>query len=282
MLLDCGAMTIYVSQRWVEEHHLQTTQFDDKNIRVKLGDNQIIKTELEVLPLNIMVSGIQDAYNHRSIGEVDESKNLNQESALGANKRGLRADRGRRTGDCLRSSGICRGTALETDVTPAAGPTRNEAQEKSPGVVCEQQEDAPAGKGSAAGDGGKSSGRGGTAEKTEGISSARGKDNVEEKMFRMGVIDESGVQTKYITRKKLRKFLRIKTKSEDEPAFMLVLTNETIKQVARSLQRRDQPDNIATAKAQLYLETDWDKFRSNPAFDLLVKYKDNVYRPELP
>ncbi|KAG2780539.1 hypothetical protein PC129_g18355 [Phytophthora cactorum] len=67
MLLDCGAMTIYVSQRWVEEHHLQTTQFDDKNIRVKLGDNQIIKTELEVLPLNIMVSGIQDAYKYVAV-----------------------------------------------------------------------------------------------------------------------------------------------------------------------------------------------------------------------
>ncbi|KAG3197386.1 hypothetical protein PC129_g24535 [Phytophthora cactorum] len=72
----------------------------------------------------------------------------------------------------------------------------------------------------------------------------------------MGVVDESGVQTKYITRKKLRKLLRIKTKSEDEPDFMLVLTNETIKQVARSLQRRDQPDNITTAKAQRYLGTD--------------------------
>ncbi|RAW25988.1 hypothetical protein PC110_g17608 [Phytophthora cactorum] len=255
-------MTIYVSQRWVEEHHLQTTQFDDKNIRVKLGDNQIIKTELEVLPLNIMVSGIQDAYKYVAVVNAipDEF-------------------------DCILGIPLFEDVQPQIDwrdVTPAAGPTRNEAQEKSPGVVCEQQEDAPAGKGSAAGDGGKSSGRGGTAEKTEGISSARGKDNVEEKMFRMGVIDESGVQTKYITRKKLRKFLRIKTKSEDEPAFMLVLTNETIKQVARSLQRRDQPDNIATAKAQLYLETDWDKFRSNPAFDLLVKYKDNVYRPELP
>ncbi|KAG3083413.1 hypothetical protein PI124_g12772 [Phytophthora idaei] len=51
----------------------------------------------------------------------------------------------------------------------------------------------------------------------------------------MGVVDESGVQTKYITRKKLRKFMRLKTKSVDEPDFMLVLTNETIKQVARSL-----------------------------------------------
>ncbi|KAG2771645.1 hypothetical protein PC129_g22170 [Phytophthora cactorum] len=62
MLLDCGATTIYVSPRWFEEHQLQMTKFDNKNIRVKLGDNQIIETELEVLPMHIMVSGIQDAY----------------------------------------------------------------------------------------------------------------------------------------------------------------------------------------------------------------------------
>ncbi|KAG6622539.1 Retrovirus Polyprotein [Phytophthora cinnamomi] len=88
--------------------------------------------------------------------------------------------------------------------------------------------------------------------------------------------------TKFITRTKLRKFLRIKTKKIDEPDFMLVLLNETIKQVARSLQRRDEPDNVGSAKAQRYLETDWDTFRENPAFDLLTEYKDNVFRPELP
>ncbi|EGZ14526.1 hypothetical protein PHYSODRAFT_506186, partial [Phytophthora sojae] len=42
MLLDCGVTTVYVSKRWVEEHQLQTTKFSDKNIRVKLGDNQIV------------------------------------------------------------------------------------------------------------------------------------------------------------------------------------------------------------------------------------------------
>ncbi|KAG6613086.1 uncharacterized protein IUM83_11906 [Phytophthora cinnamomi] len=78
------------------------------------------------------------------------------------------------------------------------------------------------------------------------------------------------------------KFLRIKTKKIDEPDFMLVLLNETIKQVARSLQRRDEPDNVGSAKAQSYLETDWDTFRENPAFDLLTEYKDTVFRPELP
>ncbi|KAG3000263.1 hypothetical protein PC121_g20173 [Phytophthora cactorum] len=62
MLLDCGATTTYVSKRWVETHQLQTTKFGEKNILVKLGDNQIIETELEVLPLDIVVSGIHKAY----------------------------------------------------------------------------------------------------------------------------------------------------------------------------------------------------------------------------
>ncbi|KAG3087586.1 hypothetical protein PI124_g18097 [Phytophthora idaei] len=62
MLLDCGATTTYVSKRWVETHQLQTTKFGEKNILVKLGDNQIIETELEVLPLDIVVSEIHEAY----------------------------------------------------------------------------------------------------------------------------------------------------------------------------------------------------------------------------
>ncbi|KAG2912102.1 hypothetical protein PC117_g18976 [Phytophthora cactorum] len=46
--------------------------------------------------------------------------------------------------------------------------------------------------------------------------------------------------------------------------------------------RRDKPDNVGPAKAQRYLKTDWEPFRSNPDFDLLVEYKDNAFRPELP
>ncbi|KAG2773023.1 hypothetical protein PC116_g5809 [Phytophthora cactorum] len=126
----------------------------------------------------------------------------------------------------------------------------------SPSVVREQQGNAAAGKGSVVKDGVELSERGGTAREARDSSSTKGKETIVEKMFTIGIVDETGVQTKYITRKKLRKFLRIKTKSPDEPDFMLVLSNETIKQVARSLQRRDQPDNVGSAKAQRYLETD--------------------------
>jgi len=61
MLLDCGATTIYVSSRWVTEHQFQTTKFSDKKIRVKLGDNQIVEAGLKALPLEIQVSGLDEA-----------------------------------------------------------------------------------------------------------------------------------------------------------------------------------------------------------------------------
>ncbi|POM78954.1 Hypothetical protein PHPALM_3452 [Phytophthora palmivora] len=35
-------------------------------------------------------------------------------------------------------------------------------------------------------------------------------------------------------------------------------------------------------KSLRYLETDWENFRDNSAFDLRKEYKDNVLRPELP
>ncbi|GMF61156.1 unnamed protein product [Phytophthora fragariaefolia] len=200
------------------EHHLRTTKFSDKSIRVKLGDNQIVEAELERLPLQIHVSGLDEVYP---------------------------------------------------------------LQEETPNVVSRRRDDAQAGKGSAEEDDIVTLERKSTARYTE-RSSTRGMDTVLEKMFTMGVVDESGVQTKFITRKKLRKFLRLKTKSIHEPDFMLVLSNETIKQVARSLQRRYQPDNVSSAKAQRYLEPEWDRFRENPALKLRTEYKDNVFRPELP
>ncbi|ETM47240.1 hypothetical protein L914_08028 [Phytophthora nicotianae] len=79
-------------------------------------------------------------------------------------------------------------------------------------------------------------------------SSAGGKDSVMERMFTMGVVDAAGVETKHITWKKLRKFLRIKTKTSDEPDFMLVLSNNKIKRVASTLQRRDQPDSVGSER----------------------------------
>ncbi|OWZ07833.1 hypothetical protein PHMEG_00019719 [Phytophthora megakarya] len=297
----CENPLVYKSRplfsRWLVEHAVRTTKFSDKSIRVKLGDNQIDEVELGILSLSIMVPGpgevnkrvaavyaIPDEFDcilgipffevmqpqidwrGRRI-EGTKSKTLHWE------RRGRPVDRSRMAN---------RGATRETDVTSAVQPVHDLIHKKIPSVACEQLEDAPAGKGSAVVGDLKPSRREGTVEDEGFGGSTRGNGSVVEKMFTMGVVDEVGVQTKYITRKKLRKFLRIETKSIDEPGFMLVLSNETIKQVARSLERRDQPDIVGSAKAQRYLETEWATFADKAAFDLLAEYKDSVFRPELP
>ncbi|OWY91640.1 hypothetical protein PHMEG_00039695, partial [Phytophthora megakarya] len=292
MLLDCGDTTIYVSKRL-------PTKFSDKSIRVKLGDNQIVEAELKVLPLRITVSGLDKAYERVAVvyaipdefdcilgipffEDTQPQIDWRSRRIKGTQVSLLHWERTYETsgpieeGGPVIASGLqrsvevkglsvkrpdpCRGAALETDVKSAVGVVRDT---DSASVVKRPTGEADA-----------------EASKHDGT--CQGNNNVVEKMFTMGVVSESGVQTKYITRKKLRKFLRIKTKSLDEPDFMLVLSNQTIKQVARSLQRQDQPNHVGSEKALRYLETDWDSFRENPAFKLLANYKDNVFRPELP
>ncbi|OWZ08968.1 hypothetical protein PHMEG_00018402 [Phytophthora megakarya] len=62
MLLDRGATTIYVSKTWVEKNKLTTMRFQEKNIRVKLGDNQIAEADLKLIALIIKVPGVDEAY----------------------------------------------------------------------------------------------------------------------------------------------------------------------------------------------------------------------------
>ncbi|ETL94021.1 hypothetical protein L917_07947, partial [Phytophthora nicotianae] len=101
-------------------------------------------------------------------------------------------------------------------------------------------------------------------------------------MFTLGVVDSEVVETKFITRKKLRKFLRLPAKDQPEHDFMIVLTNDTIKEIERDLKRNDEPDNFGSEKAKRFLNTDWEAFKDNPAYPVLVEYKYNVFKPELP
>ncbi|KAE8907766.1 hypothetical protein PF005_g16824 [Phytophthora fragariae] len=101
-------------------------------------------------------------------------------------------------------------------------------------------------------------------------------------MFTLGVVDSEGVQTKYITRKKLRKFLRLPAKDQPEHDFMIVLTNDTIKEIQSDVRRCDEPDNVGTEKAKRFLQTDWESFKKNPAYPIILEYKDSGFTPELP
>ncbi|POM79228.1 Hypothetical protein PHPALM_3139 [Phytophthora palmivora] len=267
MLPDCGATAIYVSKRGVNKHQLETKKFEDKNIRVKHGNNQLVETEIEKVPAKI--SGLAEVYKCVAVvyatpdefvrfpcfegiltGEIDKSKEQHRRFCAGNDRRDLWIDRGRSTGDCLRASEICRserpfsekaGTdscqaaALETDVVYAVKLVRDTVQKQG----------ASAGK--------RSTGNGDSESSKRESTAGR-------------------VQTKYIRRKKLNKFLRIKIKSIHEPDFMLVLSNETIKRVARTLHRQDQLANVVTTQAKRYLETDWESFQDNPAFKLLIEY----------
>ncbi|KAG2921333.1 hypothetical protein PC117_g16259 [Phytophthora cactorum] len=269
MLLDYGATTIYESRRWVNANKLETTKFSDKNIRVKLGDNQIVEAELEVLPLEIMVTGLSETYKCVAVvyaipeefdyilgipffEDMQPQIDRRGRRIEGTKTKTLRWDRSGETcgpieeGGPVITSGLrrsveakglsarrpdsCRGAALKTDVKSAVHPDCEAVQRDSPSVVREQQGYAAAGKGSVVKDGVEPSERGGTAREARDSSSTKGKETIVEKMFTIGIDDDTGVGTKYITRKKLRKLLRIETKSPDEPGFMLVISNETTKQ----------------------------------------------------
>eukprot|EP00644_Phytophthora_capsici_P013808 jgi/Phyca11/120043/e_gw1.40.409.1 len=58
ILLDCGATTVYVSRGFVKKHELKTHAYTDRTIRVKLGDNKIGKSILELVKIEILLQGV--------------------------------------------------------------------------------------------------------------------------------------------------------------------------------------------------------------------------------
>ncbi|GMF57150.1 unnamed protein product [Phytophthora fragariaefolia] len=97
-----------------------------------------------------------------------------------------------------------------------------------------------------------------------------------EAMFTLGVVDSEGVQTKYITRKKLRKFLRLSAKDQPEHDFMIALTNDTIKAIQRDVRRRDEPENVGTEKAKRFLHTDLGIVQEEPRWRLSPEQKAEI------
>nr|KAE8922986.1 hypothetical protein PF009_g26757 [Phytophthora fragariae] len=187
MLLDCGATTIYVSSRWVAEHQFQTTKFSDKTIRVKLGDNQIVEAELEVLLLEIQVSGLDEAYKCVAVvysipdefdcilgipffEDMQPQIDWRGRRIQGTGVKTLHWKRSGTTCGLIKEGGpviasglrrsveakglsakrpdSCRGAALETDVKSVDGPDCDAVQKEVPCVVHGQQQDASTGKGS--------------------------------------------------------------------------------------------------------------------------------------
>ncbi|POM64700.1 Hypothetical protein PHPALM_19738 [Phytophthora palmivora] len=312
ILLDCGVTTIYVVERLVNGHQLETKKFEDKNIGVKLGDNQIVEMELEVVKISglgefdkcvgvvhattdefdyiLRIPFIEDIQPHIDC-KIDQSKDQDRRFPEPDSRRGTarETNQDQQQARLLRSpeersiptDGYTRGSLRSCDFAEPLRHTvilaRGAVQKVRRTVVRKQQQDSSAGKGSVWNSDSESSKREGTAGSDVDGGSTQGKNNIVGKMSTMGGGDEI-VHHK----KEAKKFLEIKTKSIEEPVFMLVLFNETTKRVARTLQRQDQLDSVLTAKAQRYFETDWESFQDNPAFNLLMEYKDNVFRLELP
>ncbi|OWZ22769.1 LOW QUALITY PROTEIN: hypothetical protein PHMEG_0002466 [Phytophthora megakarya] len=257
MLVDCRATTIYVSKRWVDEHQLQPTKLSDKSIH-----NQSVEVELEVLSPRITVSGLDKTRRIQGIQVIllhwERTDKISGPFEEGDRCLSRASKFGRGKGLLAKRPDPCRGVAPETDVKPEVEVVRDVVP-KQPLSVVREQDIAPVGK-----------------RPTDEANAQVSKHDCTVREFTMGIIK------KYITRMKLCKFLRIKTKSLDESDFMWVLSNDTIKQIDRSLQRQDQPSHVGSDKALRYLETDRDSFRQNPTLKLLMNYKDNVLRPVLP
>ncbi|EGZ28056.1 hypothetical protein PHYSODRAFT_446830, partial [Phytophthora sojae] len=56
-LLDCGATTVYVSRAFAKQHGLKTHVYTDRTIKVKLGDNNIGETVLELAKITVCLEG---------------------------------------------------------------------------------------------------------------------------------------------------------------------------------------------------------------------------------
>ncbi|OWY93692.1 hypothetical protein PHMEG_00036820 [Phytophthora megakarya] len=57
-LLDCGATTVYVSREFVKKRGLKTRVYTDRTIKVKLGDNKVGESILELATIEIQRQGI--------------------------------------------------------------------------------------------------------------------------------------------------------------------------------------------------------------------------------
>jgi len=294
-LLDTGASTNYISKKYCEQFKIPIQQYLDQTIQVRLGDNEVSRTKLEIARMSIRVSHdhawyhttmvvyqIPDEFDcilgmpffeeanpiidwkARAILPPEKmegklSDNLSRPIEEGSPVYGSELPRAAQDAKALRaiSQDSCRTAVPVSDVRTGGGSD----QQHPSGSKREQLKQK-------------------LDEQLTEMSRSRKKKLHLENMFTMGIVSEDGIETKFITQKKLKKFLKIKCGETND--FLLVLTNESIKEIQNELKRQDEPDNVGTQKAKRYLDTDYESFRGNPAFDLVTEFRDSVFQPELP
>ncbi|GMF19774.1 unnamed protein product [Phytophthora fragariaefolia] len=280
-LLDCGATTVYVSRSFAKKKELRTHVYTERMIKVKRGDNNIGEVVLELVKITVCLDG---APNYQCVTVVfdipDEFDcvlempvSVDVQPEIGWKRRCFKMDDsvGASAVETSTPSGECSltiGSELHSAVSSESSRTisRDSCRAVVPETLLEGEV--------------KANER--PTDVVEKFSKREKKNAKVEAMFTLGVVDSEGVQTKNITRKKLRKFLRLPAKDQPEHDFMIALTNDTIKALQRDVRRRDEPTNVGTEKAKRFLQTDWESFKKNPAYPVIVEYKDSVFTPELP
>ncbi|GMF53574.1 unnamed protein product [Phytophthora fragariaefolia] len=245
---------LYVSRAFVKEYGLKTQVYTERTIRVKLGDNKIGEAILELVTIEIRLKNVPNYQYVAVVFDIPEEFDcvlgmpyfVDVQSAIDWKRR------------CIKSDVQVGASTMETS-TPLGKAAVPETRLEDEVEIVERPTE----------DGRKPSMR-------------ERKNAKAEAMFTLGVVDSDGVETKYISRKKLRKFLRLSGKDAPEHDFMVVLTNDTIKRIEQDLKRNDEPDNVGSEKAKRFLHTDWESFNNNPAYPVIIDYKDNVFKPELP
>ncbi|GMF47048.1 unnamed protein product [Phytophthora fragariaefolia] len=279
-LLDCGATTVYVSRGFVNNHKLKAHVVPGRIIRVKRGDNAIVEAVLELAKIEVRLKGVPKyrcvvvVFNTPDEFDcilgmpffVDVQPNIDwkHECFMNDDSGGASAiDNSTSCGKCSQVNGSGLHDAVDSDSSTTK--SRHSCQAAVPETQSECKVK--------------------TAERpAAGVKNrSRSEKNAQvEAMFTLGVVDSEGVETKYITRKKLRKFRRLPAKDQPEHDFMVVLRNDTIKAIDHDIKRNDEPDNVESKKIKRFLQTDWDSFKTNPALPVLTDYKESVFMPELP
>ncbi|GMF15818.1 unnamed protein product [Phytophthora lilii] len=268
VLLDCGATTVYVSRKFVKNNRLKTNVYTDRTIKIKLGDNKIGEAMLELV--NIAIH-LQDAPNYPCVAVVfdipeefdcvlgmsvfvDVQPDIDWRRRCFKNNVSAGASAVETPTPCGKCSQTI-GSGLHRAATSESSSaiSRDSCRAVVPETLLENGADTNER----------------PVEDVGKLSKRERKNAKVEAMFTLGVVDSEGVETKYITQKKLRKFLRLPAKDAPEHDFMIVLSNDTIKQIGRDLKRNDEPDNVGSKKAKRFLHTDWDTFKNNPAYSEL-------------
>lgn len=278
--LDCGATTVYVSRDFISKNGPKTHVYTNRTIKVKLGDNKAGESILELMKIEIEIPGVPDHPCVAVVFDIPDEFDcvlgmpffVDVQPEIDWKRRCFKKDvsDGASTleistpcGKCSQAIGSGLHEAVDSERSSAT--SRDSCRAAVPETRLEREAKAVE---TPTGD-------------VEFIFRREKKNAKKETLFTLGVVVSEGVETKYITRKKLRKFLRLPAKDVHEHDFIIMLSNDTIKKIGRDLRRNDEPDNVSSEKAKRFLTTDWESFKKNPAYPILVEYKDNVFMPEL-